>query len=94
MVLLTVGAGAIVAIFKVLPKQAFKMLNGFVFKVALPALVCRGIGLKTDLYEDGIWRFIGAFLLLRCVALIVAVASAFMQTCVPSLHTLCVLNFI
>jgi hypothetical protein len=78
-VLLNVAAGVVIGAFRILPKGAFKLLNGFVFKVALPALVCRGIGIKTDLYEDKIWRFIGAFLILRFIALLISVATALLQ---------------
>eukprot|EP00892_Ulva_mutabilis_P001562 jgi/Ulvmu1/11406/UM075_0068.1 len=75
-VLLNVAAGVLVGGFRLLPRDAYATVNAAVFKVFLPALICRGIGLKTDLYDDGIWRFIGAFLLLRVVALAIAVACA------------------
>jgi predicted permease len=98
-VLLNVAAGVVVGVLKVLPKSSYTILNGFVFKVALPALVCRGIGIKTDLYEGNIWRFIGAFLILRAISLVVAgvtnisarydASSIAAQYCPPP-HTSCV----
>lgn len=95
--LLTVAAGVIVGRLRVLPRGAHAVINAAVFKVFLPALICRGIGIKTDLYDDGIWRFIGAFLLLRLAALAVACASSGARTwtdpkCGPPLHNrLCAL---
>jgi hypothetical protein len=85
-VLLNVAAGVVIGLMRVLPKNTFSILNGFVFKVALPALVLRGLGIKTDLYEDGIWRFIGAFLILRVIALAISGITAFRLQCVPLLH--------
>lgn len=73
--LLNVAAGVIVGGVRLLPAGAYTTINAVVFKVFLPALICRGIGLKTDLYDSDIWRFIGAFLLLRLLALAVSLTS-------------------
>lgn len=74
--LLNVAAGIIVGGLRVLPPRSHVTVTAAVIKVFLPALICRGIGLKTDLYDGDIWRFIGAFLLLRVITLAVAIASA------------------
>eukprot|EP00041_Stephanoeca_diplocostata_P040111 m.3648 g.3648 ORF g.3648 m.3648 type:complete len:432 (+) comp2951_c0_seq1:116-1411(+) len=51
------------------------VLVKFVFCVALPCLVVRGIGIGVDFYSDKfIWEYIGAFILLRAVSLLLAAA--------------------
>eukprot|EP01083_Nonionella_stella_P112077 329282_1 len=48
----------------------------FVFHVALPCLVIKGLGVGIDFYSDTfVWKFIAAFLLLRAFALIFAIAT-------------------
>lgn len=45
----------------------------FVFHVSLPCLVLQGLGITIDFYADSyIWSFIGAFVVLRFIALIVS----------------------
>ena len=96
--LLNVAAGVIVGGVRLLPPGAHTTINAAVFKVFLPALICRGIGLKTDLYDSDIWRFIGAFLLLRLLALAVSLTSTLLHpkcaarntTAVPRYQSHCV----
>ena len=45
-------------------------LNRLLFKFLLPASVVYGLGLKTDLLDGDLWRFVGAFLLLRAITLV------------------------
>jgi predicted permease len=45
----------------------------FVFYVALPLLVLKGLGVGIDFYDDSfLWNFIGAFLILRVIALVIS----------------------
>jgi hypothetical protein len=78
-ILLNIAAGVVSASF--LPASTYKILNAVVFKVTLPCLVVRGIGIKTDLYRSEIWRFIGAFLLLRAISLAIAAAAQLARRC-------------
>ena len=48
----------------------------FVFSIALPSLVIKGLGFGIDFYaESNIWSFIACFLILRAIALIVALSA-------------------
>lgn len=74
-ILLTVGLGAVLGRCKVVTMDHVPILTTFVFRVALPCLVVKGVGVGVDFYSDAfIWEYIGAFLLLRAVSLIVAVS--------------------
>lgn len=43
-------------------------------KIALPFHIMRGIGIVVDFYDEtNIWSYIGAFLVLRVIALVVSV---------------------
>jgi predicted permease len=74
-ILLTVGMGYGTAYFDILDATTFcPVATKFVFYVALPALVLKGLGIGIDLYdEDFSWTFIGVFLLLRAIALVCAI---------------------
>ena len=44
------------------------------FQVALPLHIMRGIGIGVDFYDDSfLWTYIGAFLILRVIALVVSI---------------------
>ena len=68
-ILSTVGVGAFFS--KILPlvfDPAFvEHTTQFVFYIAIPALVIKGIGVSVDFYSEiFIWKYIAAFLVLRC----------------------------
>ena len=49
-------------------------LQTFVFHVAMPLLVGRGVALRVDFYDKDMWAFVGTFLVLRAVTLAAAAA--------------------
>jgi predicted permease len=76
-ILFTVGVGAIFS--KILPlvfDPAFvQHTTQFVFYIAIPALVIKGIGVSVDFYSEiFIWKYIAAFLLLRCFSFLFVLA--------------------
>ena len=73
---LTVGWGALLGHFRVFDANTFvPHAVKFVFYVALPLLVIRGLGIVIDFYDDSFsWRFIALFLALRTIALSFAFA--------------------
>jgi predicted permease len=75
-IILTVGWGALLGHFKVFDANTFvPHAVKFVFYVALPFLVLRGLGIVIDFYDDSFsWRFIALFLALRAIALLLAFA--------------------
>lgn len=86
-ILLNVAAGALVAFARWMPFISYKHINSFVFKVALPCHIARGIGIKTDLYRSSIWRFVSAFLLLRLIALVIVIAFHMLVWCASQQRT-------
>eukprot|EP00038_Savillea_parva_P024873 m.45358 g.45358 ORF g.45358 m.45358 type:complete len:494 (+) comp6642_c0_seq1:72-1553(+) len=79
-ILLTIGLGALLGHHQVVSIAHVPILTKFVFHVALPCLVTRGIGIGVDFYSEAfIWEYIGAFLLLRAVALGAAVVSVVLE---------------
>lgn len=52
-------------------KEDMRVFNMWLFKATLPASVIMGLGIKTDLYDEEIWRFVGAFLMMRAITLVV-----------------------
>ena len=77
--LLTVGIGAAAGRFGTFDAEVFvPQAVRFVFDIALPLLVARGLGVGIDFYDDSfLWTFIAAFLILRAIALILAVGLVF-----------------
>ena len=71
------GIGGLCGFFGVLkPDEFVPQAVRFVFYVALPCLVTKGIGIGIDFYaEENIWSYIVAFLILRAISLILAVLS-------------------
>jgi predicted permease len=77
-IVLNVLLGMILSCLQVVDARSFvPQATKFVFYLALPMLVFQGLGIEIDFYNDQyIWRFIGAFLLLRLIALAVALVMA------------------
>jgi predicted permease len=73
-ILLTIAIGMIMGYFKIFEAKTFvPHATRFVFYVALPLLVFKGLGVGIDFYDDTfLWNFIGAFLILRVIALVVS----------------------
>jgi predicted permease len=80
-ILLTIALGSAssgLGIFDV--KTFVPVATRFVFYVALPLLVVRGLGVGIDFYDDSFsWTFIGVFLILRVIALCFAIGCAWLQ---------------
>lgn len=64
------------AYFRLFDAKTFvPQASTFVFRVALPLHVFRGIGIVVDFYDDKFqWEYINSFLLLRAVALVLCFA--------------------
>jgi predicted permease len=76
--LITTLFGAVMAKFvpSVFDQTFVSKAVAFVFHVALPCHVLKGIGTKVDFYsETFIWKYIIAFLILRFFALVIAAGS-------------------
>jgi len=73
-ILLTIGLGWLLGYCRVFEASKFvPQATNFVFNIALPCLAVAGLGIGIDFYSDTIlWNFIGAFLVLRGVALVVS----------------------
>jgi predicted permease len=75
-ILLTVAIGMVTGRFEIFQAHTFvPHATKFVFYVALPLLIVRGLGIGVDFYDDDdsfLWNFIGAFLILRVIALFVS----------------------
>lgn len=61
-ILLAIGLGIISVALGIFQRVDMRVLNAFVFKILLPIAVINGLGLKSDLRDPDIWKFIGAFL--------------------------------
>jgi predicted permease len=84
---LTVGLGVALGHFNVFSVAHVPVLTKYVFHVALPCLVARGIGIGVDFYSEAfIWEYIGSFILLRGVALAVSVAVVGHRTVLVALR--------
>ena len=79
-ILATIGIGYVSAYLGILePQQFVPLVTKFVFWVALPSLVVRALGIGIDFWDERFsWSFIGAFLLLR--ALFLLLSAAWYQT--------------
>ena len=78
-ILVTVGIGSLMGCCNVFQANAFvPQATKFVFYVALPMLVIKGLGIGIDMYDDSfIWEYICAFLFLRVIALIISFGIIF-----------------
>lgn len=74
-ILLTVLLGAVLARCRIFDADTFvPQTISFVFRVALPLHIIRGIGINVDWYNPMFqWNFIVAFLLLRAIALVASI---------------------
>ncbi|KAL4458898.1 hypothetical protein ABPG75_013763 [Micractinium tetrahymenae] len=68
MLVIAIGALSVVR-FVIFKKEDIRLFNVFLFKLTLPASVILGLGIKTNLYNADIWRFVGAFLMMRAIML-------------------------
>lgn len=69
--MLVIAIGALSVVRSVIFKRAdMRLFNVFLFKLTLPASVILGLGIKTNLYNADIWRFVGAFLMMRAIMLV------------------------
>jgi predicted permease len=80
--LLSCLLGAAMAALGVVTPRARNALSAFVFNVALPLLVARGIALRVDFYDRSTYPFIGVFLLLRLLALLAAAVAVSLRRAV------------
>jgi predicted permease len=78
-ILLTIAIGMVMGHFEIFQADTFvPHATKFVFYVALPLLVVRGLGVGIDFYDASfLWNFIGAFLILRVIALSVSFGIVF-----------------
>jgi hypothetical protein len=74
-IILTVGLGITMGYFKIFDAETFvKQAVKFVFHVALPLHILRGIGVIVDFYDGTFqWEYIEAFLVLRVFGLVLCV---------------------
>jgi predicted permease len=73
-ILLTIAVGYFLGRLKVFDAKVFvPQMVKFVFYVALPFLICQGLGVNINFYEDKyIWSYIGSFFILRLFTLIIS----------------------
>ena len=74
-ILVTIAIGVGAGILDVIVAEQFvPHAVKFVFYIALPSLIVKGIGVGIDFYaEANIWSFIFAFLILRAIALLLEI---------------------
>ena len=72
--LLSCFLGAIAAITGVIKPKDRQTLQMFVFCIALPLLVLRGVSTRVDFYDNTLYPFVGVFLVIRFATLLVSVA--------------------
>lgn len=77
-ILLTIGFGILASWLQVFESEAFvSVTTKFVFQIALPCLVVQGLGIGIDFYSDALlWNYIGAYLLLRAIFLVISLVLA------------------
>ena len=72
-ILVTIAIGSAASFLGILSERFIPQAVTFVFYVALPCLIIKGIATGIDFYTDeNVWPFIVAFLVLRFIALILA----------------------
>lgn len=70
-IMLVLGLGALSVFTRIFRQDTdLKVFNKFVFMILLPASVLLGLGLKSDLRDGALWKFIGAFLMMRAINLL------------------------
>ncbi len=77
-ILLTIGIGMVAGYVRVLDTKTFlPQATKYVFHIALPLHILKGIGIGVNFYNDSfLWTFIAAFLILRVIALAFCFAVA------------------
>ncbi|KAL7543661.1 hypothetical protein ACHAXR_013347 [Thalassiosira sp. AJA248-18] len=79
-ILVTIAIGVGGGALGIISDQFITHAVEFVFYIALPCLIVKGIGIGIDFYaETNIWAFIAAFLILRAVALLLALLAALLM---------------
>lgn len=74
-ILLTILIGITMGHFKLFDAATFcPQATRFVFNVALPLLVLKGLGVGIDFYNTSLWSYVGAFFIIRLVALLISMA--------------------
>jgi len=72
-IIVTIAIGAGVGVLDIISADVFvPQATSFVFNIALPCLIIKGIGIGMDFYTSYKWSFIGVFLILRAIALMIA----------------------
>ena len=72
-IIVTIAIGVGVDTLDIISADVFvPQATSFVFNIALPCLIIKGIGIGMDFYTAYKWSFIGVFLILRAIALIIA----------------------
>ena len=72
-ILSTIAIGSVSSFLGIVSETFIQQSVTFVFYVALPSLIIKGIATGIDFYNDeNVWPFIVAFLILRFIALILA----------------------
>jgi len=72
-IIVTIAIGAGVGVLDIISADVFvPQATSFVFNIALPCLIIKGIGIGMDFYTAYKWSFIGVFLILRAIALMIA----------------------
>ena len=67
--LLALGAGSVY--FKLFRQDIdLPTFNKFVFAILLPASVLTGLGMRSNLRDGALWRFVGGFLMMRAIGLL------------------------
>jgi predicted permease len=70
-ILFVLGLGALSARLQLFNQgPELRTFNKIVFAILLPASILLGLGLRTNLRDGAIWRFIGGFLMLRAICLL------------------------
>lgn len=74
-IMISIALGIIMAYFKIFDEQTFVPIAvKFVFHVALPLLVLRGLGVIVNFYDERFqWNYILSFLVLRAIALLICI---------------------
>ena len=85
---LCAAVGFAAAALQVITPDFRVALQTFVFHIAMPLLVARGVALQVDFYDKDMWAFVGTFLSMRVVAL----AAAAAVTAILRTRFLCRLN--
>ena len=72
-IIVTIAIGAGIGVLDIISADVFvPQATSFIFNIALPCLIIKGIGIGMDFYTAYKWSFIGVFLILRAIALMIA----------------------